>query len=440
MNARAAAIKVLGRVRATDAYLNVVLDLQLEEERFDDPRDAALVTELCYGTTRRQLTVDYALSQFSDRRLEKIEDRVLAALRIGCYQLFFMRVPPRAAVAETVAGLRQLGLERAAGFVNAVLRKLAALPDLPSPPSTDRAEFLSIAESHPRWLVERWLRRFGSPRAEQMLSADNVPPPVVIRANTSKITRDELLRDLSEAGIEASPGKIAANAIILRSPGRLMDLFGYREGLWQVQDEAAQLVVSYAAISTNRRVVDVCAAPGGKACDLAERDSVLAVDLHANKLRKIESEAKRLGLSDRIQVLAHDATLPFPPNSGPHDAVLVDAPCSGLGTLNRHPELRYRRQEADLARLAELQSKILNNVVELVPASGILVYAVCSTEPEEGEDQIAAFLRTHRHFSLAPADYPSALQPYLLNGCLRTLPGPEQMDGFFAARLQRIKG
>jgi 16S rRNA (cytosine967-C5)-methyltransferase len=439
MNARAAAIKILGRVRATDAYLNVVLDAQLEEERFEDPRDAALVTELCYGTTRRQLGIDFALSQFSDRSLEKLEDRVLAALRIGAYQIFFMRVPDRAAVSETVSGLRQLGLERAAGFVNAVLRNLAALPDLPSPAPTDRTRFLSIHESHPEWLVTRWLGRYGPSKAEEMLSADNSPPPVVVRSNSSKVTREQLCRDLSEIGIRASPGRIAPQAVVLESPGRLGDLYGYREGLWQVQDEAAQAVIAYASIPDHSRVMDVCAAPGGKACALAERNNVLAIDLHPNKLRKIENEAKRLGLNERIQVLAHDATLRLPTGSSRWDAVLIDAPCSGLGTLNRHPELRYRRREEDFPRLVELQRRILNNVAESIPEGGILIYAVCSTEPEEGEEQIAHFLRKHPSFALTPANPAQALEPYVVSGCLRTLPGSERMDGFFAARLSRIR-
>lgn len=437
MNARAAAIKVLGRVSATDAYLNVVLDAQLDEERFEDSRDTALVTELCYGATRRQLALDFALARFSDRGLRHLEDRVLAALRIGCYQLFFLRIPARAAVAETVGGLRQLGLERATGFVNAILRKLAALPALPSPPLDDRAEFLSVTESHPRWLVARWLRTFGTARAEQMLQSDNQARPVVIRVNSRRASREQLVESFRESGIEAHATNWAPQAIALRSPGRLADLYGYREGLWQVQDEAAQLVITYAALTPASRILDVCAAPGGKACYLAEKSEVIAIDLHANKLHKIETEAKRLSLEDRIKIHHLDATKPIPPNLGKFDAVLLDAPCSGTGTLNRHPELRYRRQEADLVRLVALQKQLLENVSRQVPRGGILVFAVCSTEPEEGEAQIENFLATNPSFKLRPPTDGVTSSAHLREGCLRTLPGPENLDGFFAARLER---
>ncbi|WP_225409985.1 16S rRNA (cytosine(967)-C(5))-methyltransferase RsmB [Stigmatella hybrida] len=437
MSARTLAIQVLSRVRATDAYLNVVLDTALSETPLKDPRDNALVTELSYGTTRRQLALDYAITRFADRKLDAMEDRVLAALRIGAYQLFHTRVPPRAAVAETVQALKDLGVERAAGFVNAILRKLASLPGPPLPPEGDVAEYLSIRESHPRWLVERWLRQFGRERAEAMLVADNQTPPVVIRANSAKVTRDELLTQLREVGLEVQPTPVSPVGIILPPVGRLEDVYGYSEGLWQVQDEAAQLVGLYAAIPETARTMDACAAPGGKACHLAESHEVVAMDLHANKLPKIVSEAKRLGVMSRLRAVAHDATKPYAGELGEFHAVLVDAPCSGLGTLRRHPELRYRREEADLGRLASLQRRILENCQEVVPPGGLLVYAVCTPEPQEGQDQVDMFLRSHPEWTAEPPVLPGAKLP-MSQAWLRTLPGPEGWDGFFAARLRKL--
>ena len=205
MNARATCIQVLSRVRATDAYLNVVLDTVLSESPPADPRDAGFITELVYGTTRRELALDYAIMRFADRKLEALEDKVLTALRLGAYQLFYTRVPARAAVAETVQALKDVGLERAAGFANAILRKLSTLPGQPLPPEADVVEFLSVRESHPRWMVERWLRQFGRERAEAMLVANNQTPAVVIRANRAKVTRDALLEQLRETGLEARP-------------------------------------------------------------------------------------------------------------------------------------------------------------------------------------------------------------------------------------------
>jgi 16S rRNA (cytosine967-C5)-methyltransferase len=438
MNARAVAIDVLARVEATDAYLNVVLDQRLAEAPLRDPRDAGLVTELCYGATRRRLGLDRVLSGFSDRKLPSLEDRVLAALRIGSYQIFYSRVPRRAAVSETVEGLKQIGLSRAAGFVNAVLRRVAGVESMPLPPESNLAEHFSVRESHPQWLVERWLRRHGRAATEAMLVASNEPPAVTVRTNVRAGTREELLALFGEAGLQATPTLRSPVGVRLGSPGAVEDLVGYAEGRFQVQDEAAQLVGLYAAIPEGTRVLDACAAPGGKACHLAESHTVLAVDLYAAKLEKIRSEARRLRLEDRIELLAHDATDPFPQSIGEVNAVLLDAPCTGLGTLRRHPELRWRREESDLVRLATLQRRILERCQEVVPPSGLLVYAVCSTEPEEGQDQVDLFLRSHPDFTLENVAGAERLGWPLSQGALRTLPGPEGMDGFYAARLRRL--
>lgn len=430
MTARALAIQILARVEATDAFLNVVLDTQLRESPPRDPRDAALVTELCYGATRRRLALDALLSQLADRKLAALEDRVLAALRVGTYQLFFTRIPRRAAVAETVEALKALGLGRASGFVNAILRRASGIETLPLPEEPLAA--LAQRESHPQWLVRRWVQTWGEARARQMAEADNLPPPVVVRVNQARTSRPALLAQLEEAGLQARPTATSPVGIAFASPGRVEDLLGYPEGLWQVQDEAAQLVGVFAAFPPGARLLDCCAAPGGKALQLAETHEVLATDLHQNKLRKLEQEALRLGLQARVRAEAHDATSPLPSAWGLFDGVLVDAPCTGLGTLRRHPELRYRRKPEDVARLAALQAQILENAAAAVAPGGLLVYAVCSTEPEEGRDQVAAFLARHPRFQRAP---PSAPLP-LLEGDLWTLPGPEGLDGFYAARLR----
>jgi 16S rRNA (cytosine967-C5)-methyltransferase len=435
MNARALAIDVLARVEATDAYLNVVLDQRLAEARPKDARDSALVTELCYGATRRRLGLDRILSEFSDRKLPTLEDRVLAALRIGGYQIFHSRVPRRAAVSETVEGLKHLGLSRAAGFVNAVLRKVSTVEALPLPPESELAEHLSVRESHPRWLVERWLDRYGRTTTEAMLVASNEPPPVTVRTNSRRASRSELSGLFAEAGVTAVPTAFSPVGLRLPSAGSVEALVGFEQGLFQVQDEAAQLVGLYASVPEGARVLDACSAPGGKACHLAERGPVVALDLYASKLAKILTEARRLGLEDRLEVLAHDAAEPIPPTIGAVEALLLDAPCTGLGTLRRHPELRWRRIPEDVQRLATLQQRLLESCQKRVPPGGLLVYAVCSTEPEEGEGQVERFLRTHPDFILQP---PENLERWPTeNGFLRTLPGPESMDGFFAARLRR---
>ncbi len=438
MNARALAIRVLERVERGGAFLNLALDSELSRARGLDPRDGALVTELCYGAMRRQLALDHALAHFSNQPLSRIEPRVLCALRVGAYQLFYLRLPRRAAVAETVEAVKQLGSSRAAGFANALLRKLSQLEELPLPPASDWLAHLAVRESHPQWLVARWADRFGRQAAEGMVSANNRPAPLTLRANSSRTQRNALLEQLTRAGLKARPTTASPQGVTIAGPGSVQDLPGYEEGLWQVQDEAAQLVVQYAAVPDGSRVLDACAAPGGKACQLAERAWVVANDIHRGKLRKLEAEAKRLGLQNRIELLEHDATTPFPERLKPFDAVLVDAPCSGLGTLHRHPELRYRRQESDIPRLVSLQREILDNCRQAVSPGGLLIFAVCSTEPEEGEQQVDWLLRAHPEFALeAP---PGALELPLERGFLRTLPGEQGWDGFFAARLRRRSG
>jgi 16S rRNA (cytosine967-C5)-methyltransferase len=436
MNARALAIQILGRVRSTDAYLNLVLDAQLAEHDLKDSRDAALVTELCYGATRRQLALDYAIAQFADRRLEKLEDRVLAALRIGAYQMFYLRIPRRAAVSETIEALKQLRLSRSAGFVNAVLRRLAELDAIPLPVGADPAVELSIRESHPLWLVQRWVRQFGTDRTRAMLAANNQPPPLAVRTNLSKISRSDLLGRFEQAHLTARPTAHSRQGILLQGEGKPDQLPGYAQGLWQVQDEAAQLVIQFADFPKGSKILDACAAPGGKACHLAERCLVVATDNRKSKLQKLEAEAKRLGVSAQIQTHVHDATSPFPATWGPCAGVLVDAPCSGLGTLRRHPELRYRVEEDDIRRLSKLQQKILENSQAQVAPAGLLVYSVCSTDPEEGQDVVEIFLRSHPEFTVEVSSRADQVPQF--QGFLRTLPGPEGMDGFFAARLRRL--
>jgi 16S rRNA (cytosine967-C5)-methyltransferase len=433
--ARTVAVQVLARVAATDAYLNVVLDTTLDELMLKDERDAGLVTELCYGTTRRRLTIDAVLRLFADRSLDTIEDRVLAALRLGVYQIFFTRIPRHAAVGETVDALKAAGVARATGFANAILRKIAALPELPAAKGDEWAQ-LEYQTSHPAWLIQRWVRQFGPERAKAMLHADNEAPPVVVRTNTSKVSRDDLLAQLKEAGVACRATSFSSMGISFEHPGRVEALYGYREGLWQVQDEAAQLVTLFGQVPANARVLDACAAPGGKACHLAQTNEVVAIDVYKNKLPKIEIEAKRLSVRQRMTLACVDASKELPSSLGEFDAVFIDAPCAGLGTLRRHPELRYRRLEHDIAELAQLQREILEQCQLVLKPGGLLVYAVCSTDTAEGPDQIEMFLRSHPEFTSEP---PKGLSHFpSWQGYLRTLPGPEGFDGFFAARLRKM--
>jgi 16S rRNA (cytosine967-C5)-methyltransferase len=327
-------------------------------------------------------------------------------------------------------------------LVNAVLRRVVGIPDwaqaVAAAPADERA---AVETCHPRWLLERWVRAFGDETALAMAEADHAPAPVTLRVNRSSTTRAAVLEALAAAGLEASPGRAAPAAIRLAASGRVDALPGYAAGWWQVQDEAAQLVGDFAEFPAGRPVLDLCAAPGGKACHQGETHPVLAVDVDARKLALLQEERGRLALPNAVDLLASDARTLTPETATPRGAlgrfggVLLDAPCSGTGTLRRHPELLVRRQEADIARLAELQRELLEAAARLTAEGGVLVYAVCSVEPEEGPVQVRRFLDVHAEFELCP---PSAFVAWpLVDGALRTLPGPEGFDGFFAARLRR---
>jgi 16S rRNA (cytosine967-C5)-methyltransferase len=447
-SSRAISYDVLLRVERDGAYANAALEAALLREPDIDPRDAALASELVHGVLRRQLALDAALAHASERSLERIELPVLVLLRLGCYQLLYLdRIPEHAAVHETVELAKSTGLARASGLANAVLRRIARNPRVPLP--DDPLARISIEESHPLWLVRRWAARFGMEEARALCQANNQPAPLCLRVNLTKTSREVLLTALRAAQPEAQiePGRFAETAVTLRGAGAPVTLPGYREGHFQVQDEAAQLI----GIFTDHRAgngLDVCAAPGGKACHMAERSlhartssAILALDISPNKLRRVGVEATRLGLTN-LHRFAADARSLLPVRPRSQNAVLVDAPCSGLGTLRRHPELRYRRREEDLARLSSLQWQILASAADCVAPGGTLTYAVCSGELEEWEAHRERLLGERSDFEAAPSPARSfgredAETIVSLPGVLETWPHRQGIDGFAAFRLRR---
>jgi 16S rRNA (cytosine967-C5)-methyltransferase len=292
-------------------------------------------------------------------------------------------------------------------------------------------------------MVERWFRWLGPEEAEKLCAANQQQAPAVVRVARRRATLESARQALQRAGIESQPGRYSPDALVL-APGvpPALDIEGYEQGLFQAQDEGAQLVSLYAGPVAGLRVLDACAAPGGKACHLAELGAadVLAVDLHARKARQIEEQARRLGL-ENLRALAADATLPIP-GEGPFDVALIDAPCSGLGTLRRHPEVKLRRTPQDVDHLAQLQAKLLDRVSQSVRPGGLLVYAVCTLTPEESEEQVERFLAAHPELHPEPPPNDWALAPAEAGcldarGRLLTLPERSGTDGFFAVRLRK---
>jgi 16S rRNA (cytosine967-C5)-methyltransferase len=437
VNAREIAFEVLRRVEEGGAYASRALDAALDQAGALDPRESALATELVYGTLRRALQLDAALAPHSRRAVDRVDPAARVALRLGAYQLLFLRTPAHAAVGETVGLVKGVDHGRAAGYVNAVLRSLSRAPSPPSPPPADLDPVanLAVSESLPGWLAAEWIAWLGEPRARSLAAAMNRPAPLVLRSPR----RDELVARLVEAGIEARPADRSPHGIVVGG-GAVEQVSRAAGGIpFQVQDESAQLVTLFAAGGLPDRavrVLDLCAAPGGKAFHLAEilpaGSEVVAVEIHPRKADALRREAAQRGLAG-VHVVCADGSKPIPGiEPASFDAVLVDAPCSGLGTLRRHPELKLRRQAADLARFADLQEGILRNAISYARPGAPVTYSVCSLSRAEGPGVVARLADVARRVA-PPPGFPA--DTLTAEGDLLTLPDLHGGDGFYAARL-----
>jgi 16S rRNA (cytosine967-C5)-methyltransferase len=442
---RQLAFDILNRVEA-GAFSDLALDAVLVREREMDPRDRGLLTELVYGVLRQRGPLDFVLARFCSQPLAKVEPKVLNLLRLGAYQLLFLdRVPVSAAVDETVETARRTGLARATGFINAVLRSLVrgqASVVWPEP-ATSPQEHLEHSLSLPGWLAGRWLAELGPEEAFALADALRQQAPFTLRVNTLRTSRTAYLEALEKSGHLAVPTRFAPEGVTVTARGR-ESLPGSVEGWFQVQDEASMLIPHLLAPLPGERILDACAAPGGKTTEIAAltegRARILALDIHPKRVALISEGARRLHCAG-IETRCWDLTAPpafLPPGS--FDRVLVDAPCSGLGVLRRNPETRWRRTEAEIRQMATLQKRLLDNVAGLVRPGGVLLYSLCTLTPEETEGVVAAFLAGHPEFvreDLRPI-YPEWQELFDDQGALRTFPHRHGgMDAFFAVRFLR---
>lgn len=452
--ARRVAQQVLVRIERDAAYGERALDAALRRVELD-PRDRALATELVYGTLRRERYLDWILDHLLRKPIAGLASPIRAALRLGAYQLIETRVPARAAVNESVA-LVGAGAAPLRALVNAVLRRLATLVDtgaLPSPRDelADPIEALALVASQPTWLLRRIDGALGREAVEHWVEAHRQAPPLHLRV-TRRGQRDAMVERLTEAGLRVETPPAFPDGLIVHQAGAVPSLPGFAEGELVVQDLAAQLMARVASPPPRSLVLDACAAPGGKSAHLAELvadgGNVVALDIHPGRVRLIAETAERLRLVNLHAAVA-DARDPAallaqiePFGRKSVDVALVDAPCSGLGTLRRHPELA-RRAEGQIAELCRLQDDILDAVAALLAEGGILVYVVCTVTREEGTDRIAALLQRHPELTLETPSDP-VLVPFLepwdksdTARILRTWPHRHGSDGFFAARLRR---
>jgi 16S rRNA (cytosine967-C5)-methyltransferase len=450
--ARQAALRALDQVERGATLADA---LARERDALPDSRDRALVTEIATGTLRWLARLDAVLAAHSSRPLDTLDPVVRRILRLAAYQLLFLdRIPARAVVDDAVEQTRVGGHQKATGFANGLLRSLirgqsharTARNAAATRPGADLdLDALAAELSHPRWLLARWVERYGLDAAVRWTRFNNEPAALTLRTNTSRGSREALLAALADEAIVSEPTTVAAQGLRVRS-GDALSSQAMRDGRFIVQDEASQLVGELAAALAGPRMLDACAAPGGKTLTLATAlpgapALVVAADRRPRRLRLLKQNLVRGGIRPTVLQIDLRRALPFPPI---FDLVLVDAPCSGLGTLRREPDIKWRRAEAELPELARAQGTMLDVASRVVAPGGRLVYATCSSEPEENDEVVDAFLGRHPEFEAirAPTDRVAPGLASVLDGAgrLRTLPHEHGLEAFFASSLVRHKG
>ena len=440
--ARLAAYRTLRAVG--DPRVDLATTIELQRRRLTDERDRALAAEIALGTLRWRAALDHVIAWAGHRRIGAFDPDVLDLLRLSAYQLLHLdRVPASAVVHDAVDLCKREGKASASGAVNAILRHISRdRRQLPMPDEHDPLDYLTVAMSHPKWLASRWLDRLGFETAAQWVRFNNQQAPLMLRANRIKTSRDDLARELAADGVTTTPARYAADGLAITAGNALTAPLA-SSGRFVVQDESSQLVAAFADVRAGEMVLDACAAPGGKtsqmAVDLGPGGRLVAADVRPRRIRLLAETLRATG-ADAVHVVGADllAGAPFGPI---FDCVLVDAPCSGLATLRRDPDVKWRREESDLASYADRQGRMLGSAAAVVRPGGRLVYSTCSTEPEENEEVVMAFLASRADFSLEhPRDSNADLPPGVMacldpTGYLRPTPHEHGLEPFFAARL-----
>lgn len=428
MTGRDAALRALLACRKSGAWSDGALKELL---RGMERRDAALASRLCYGVLQNRMLLDWQLAQFT--KLKKLQPAVHEILRLALYQLTLAdKIPASAAVNEAVEQTKRFANPQAARLVNAVLRNALRAQPLPQP------ESLSVKYSHPQELTELFLEQFGPETTETLLKSHNEAPQTVLQINRLRTTTQEVMKALLEANVECSVHPWLPDCLTVRGTGSLEQLAAFEQGLLYVQDAAARLAVEAAGLEPDMRVLDCCAAPGGKsfaaAIAMQNRGSITSCDIHPHKLQLIERGAARLGISI-LQTRLQDASKPVPEWENAMDAVLADVPCSGLGVIRKKPDIRYKNL-AQTERLPEIQLAILRQQAHYVKPGGVLLYSTCTILKRENEDVVQAFLRDEPQFFAETVHFPQ--NSGIPDGAMTTLlPCTHGTDGFFICKLRR---
>jgi 16S rRNA (cytosine967-C5)-methyltransferase len=431
-------------MKGADVHPDRLLTDSFKRYRHLTSLDRAFLTELTYGVIRWRGRLDWVVLHFSKIPFEKIEPGTLNILRLGLYQILFLsRTPSSAAVNESVELAKRIRGKGGAGFVNAVLRSTIRQKDEIRLPDMDQdpALHISVAQSHPLWLVQRWIKELGVEATLSICKFNNQISSLKLRTNTLKMNRKDLIEKLWKKELKPLPTTFSEEGIVLQDPPPTSDLPFLKEGLYIIQDEASQLITSVVDPKPGERILDACAAPGGKTTHMAQRmenrGEIYALDLSQGKLDWIEEMCQRLGIKI-VKTAKGDAAVSLPVSDGlVFDRVLTDVPCSGFGTLRKNPDLKWRRGEKDIRRLSELQFSIMNHLSVYVKAGGVLIYSTCTVFHEENEDVVERFLNEHSEFQLDRVEkvLPERCHPLIHNGYFKTFPPKDGMDGFFAARM-----
>jgi len=449
-NARKTSLYILNTLDQGNKTLDNILDEVLSQHIFFSKKDRALLQALVYGVLRWRAKLDWIIDYFSKTPLQRIDPKVMNILRIALFQIIYLnRIPVSAAVNTSVEMAKSMTEPYVVRFINGLLRNAARnYKQVPFPDEdSDPVSAIAVKKSFPKWLLERWLNRFGLEETLLLCDAINTIPPLTVRCNTLKTRREKLLMLLEKDVEKAKCTGVAPDGVFFFNPKKsIPEMNAFEDGLFQVQDEAAQLVTFLLNPKPGETVLDACAGLGGKTGHISQmmnnRGKLIAMDNNTNKLHRLQTEMVRLGIS-MVTPLTHDLNDPSVAKSiKQFDRILLDAPCSGLGVLRRNPDAKWGILEQDLIRHVKRQTIFLDNLAQQVKPEGFLVYCVCSTEPEENESVIKGFLKKHKDFAIEknPEGLPDKARSLLSgNGYLKTFPHLHNMDGFFAVCMKRAK-
>lgn len=427
MNGREAAFLALLDAEQNGAYINETVSKMLGGKKVDE-KDRALFSALCGGVMKKRLKLDYIIGKFSNTKLKKMSLKVLIILRLGVYQIYFLdKIPVSAACNESVKLAKKFFSPKSAGFVNGILRTAAREKEnIKYPPKSDVAEFLSVEYSCPAWICKKLVSQYGALAAEDFLKSSNEPHGVYIRANSLKITAEELLDLLDEQNINSK--LCGENMLYITSPTNLLDTKEYKNGLFSIQNKSSARAVEILDPKEGETIIDVCAAPGGKSCAAAEKmnnkGKIYAFDIYEHKTELIKKSALRLKISI-INAAVQNGEKAKKELFEKADRVLLDAPCSGIGVIHKKPDIKWRRKPEDIKELAEIQKKLLNESKKYLKVGGILVYSTCTVFKEENEDNVSGFLSENSEFE-------KIFEEQILTGS-----GGE--SGFYICKMQKIR-